>query len=156
MLNALHTIVHIKLVTGEELFAKFQSEEDNVYIISDPLIVEEKQNPYTGMPFITLSKYIAFSKSNVIQLQKSHVIALYIIIDELSVYYNNYLEYNNKFIEPNMMSQINTINTQLELLLQNNIEGTEVLYDTNTSNSQIQDATIHFPNSTHLGSNTIN
>lgn len=141
---ALKNVVHIKLITGEELFATFIESSNGYHFISDPLIVEEKTNPNNGSTFITLGKYLPFTESNICQLLDHHVISLHKVQPVLAEYYDCYLEYNNKVIVPYMMENVKNVNYQIAQTLQD-ITLKELNIDSNatiTKNNKL-----HYPSS---------
>jgi len=70
-------IISIKLVTTEEIIAKFHSEVNGVVTIEKPLLLSLTMDQRSGQPSVQMLPFwILSAETPKIELQKSHILAM--------------------------------------------------------------------------------
>jgi hypothetical protein len=119
-------IVHVRLINGDEFIAELWKETKTKLQIRRPLTVSEQQDQETGNASIVLSRYLLDNGQDVIDIQKVHVITKTGIIPELETYYINSLQFNEFFIEKNVLENIKKTNSQMGMVLFNHHKAEEL------------------------------
>jgi len=110
-------VVNVKLVNGDDLIAKLVHEDDYFYIFEEPMIVEERVNSATGASVLVLVKYVHTNDLGTIELRKEHVIVVTPVQPVFEKYYHVSKIYNAKYIEPNVISEIEKVTSAMEDVL---------------------------------------
>lgn len=148
-------VKHIRLVNGDELIGElFKLKRDEV-LIKKPMVVSEKEDEKTKVSTVVLSKYVLFEEEKAISFRRDHIVTLTDVIDEISSYYYNSLEYNRRFVEPLVHAEITKVNEVMEtvlaqhadVLLLGNMEPTDDLMDDVKQNVKV--VYVPFSNTVH-------
>lgn len=119
-------IVHVRLINGDEFIAELWKETKTKLQIRRPLTVSEQQDAETGSATIVLSRYLLDNGQMPIDIQKIHVLTKTPIMAELETYYLNSLQFNEFFIEKNVMENIKRTNSQMGMVLFNHHRAEEL------------------------------
>lgn len=114
--------VHLKLINGDDIIAYLHNENDFDYILRSPLVLDEKEDEYSGRSVIMLAKYVHIPGDDLLSLKKSHVILMSDLPDEFVNFYDISLEYNKKIIEPSVLKQIDKAANAMRDILTGNLE----------------------------------
>lgn len=104
-------IQHLRLINGEEIVGDIIAETDTTIVMDNPLQVEERREESGTV--LVLSKYIPFSKNQICELAKSHIITFNELHPELIRYYYNSLKFNQSS-EMKMIDEISRVNLVME------------------------------------------
>ena len=107
-------VVHVKLINGDDIVAKLIHEDTKGYIFESPMVVEERVNNITGTSVLVLVKYVHTGDNSNIELKKDHVLIVSPIQEVFEKYYYVSKLYNKKYIEPNIISEIEKVTAAME------------------------------------------
>lgn len=107
-------IQHLRLINGEEIVGDIIAETETTIVMDNPLQVEERREE--GGSSLVLTKYIPFSKTQICELAKSHIITFNELHPELIRYYYNSLKFNHSS-EMKMIDEIYRVNLVMEEML---------------------------------------
>ena len=110
-------IVHVKLVNGDDLVAKLIHEDKQTYLFETPMVIEERINNSTGSSVLVLVKYVHTVELGAVEIKKEHVITVSPVQPVFEKYYYTSKLYNAKYIEPNILSEIEKVTTAMEDVL---------------------------------------
>lgn len=114
--------VHLKLINGDDIIAFLHTENEINYVLRNPLVLDEKEDEYSGRSVIMLAKYVHIPGDDLLTVKKSHVILMSDIPDEFANFYDISLEYNKKVIEPSVLKQIDKAANAMRDILTGNLE----------------------------------
>ena len=107
-------ICHIKLITGEDLLGSVDDHTKDSVLISSPFVVEERTNSSTGSTVMVLAPYAAFGPSQDIWFQDTHILFMTTASDEYRKFYLASKKYNDKYLQPAQMRELNKIVDAME------------------------------------------
>jgi len=81
--NILENVKHFRLINGEEVLAEIFEENKTNIIVKNPMQVIDNSGS------IVLTKFIPFSKDQLLNFDRFHVITISDLHDEMVRYYNN-------------------------------------------------------------------
>ena len=110
-------IVQVRLINGDELVTRCIHEDDECYIFGSPMLIEERINSTTGATVTVLVKYVQLNSTQEIEISKNHVIVVAPIDPIYERYYNISRTYNEKYVQPNALSEIEKVTSAMEDLL---------------------------------------
>lgn len=128
-------VVHVKLINGDEIVTHCIYEDDDIYIFGDPMAIEERINSSTGASVTVLVKYV--NSKHEIEISKNHVIVVAPVDPIYERYYNVSKTYNEKYVQPNSLNEIEKVTSAMEDIL---FSPTKPVTETNiksTSNNTI-------------------
>lgn len=110
-------VVHLRLVNSDEVLGELEKiEDDKVYLIR-PMIVDEREDPRTKGVNVVLTKYILFNTSKSVPFKIEHIITQSNVLPEISDFYFNSIEYNERFLEPAIVKDIAKTNDMIREFL---------------------------------------
>jgi hypothetical protein len=107
-------ICHIKLITGEDLLGSVDDHTKDSVLISSPFVVEERTNSSTGSTVMVLAPYAAYGTSQDIWFQDTHILFMTAANDEYRKFYLASKKYNDKYLQPAQMKELNKIVDAME------------------------------------------
>jgi len=107
-------ICHIKLITGEDLLGDVNDHTKNTVLINGPFVVEERINSSSGGAVMVLAPYAAYGTSQDIWFQDSHILFVTPVNDEYRKFYIASRKYNEKYLQPAQMKELNKIVDAME------------------------------------------
>lgn len=107
-------ICHIKLITGEDLLGNVDDHTNDSVLINSPFVVEERTNSSTGSTVMVLAPYAAFGPSQDIWFQDTHILFMTVASDEYRKFYLASKKYNDKYLQPAQMKELNKIVDAME------------------------------------------
>lgn len=107
-------ICHIKLITGEDLLGSVDDHTKDTILINSPFVVEERTSSSTGSTVMVLAPYAAFGPSQDIWFQDNHVVFMTVASDEYRRFYLASKNYNEKYLQPAQMKELNKIVDAME------------------------------------------
>jgi hypothetical protein len=107
-------ICHIKLITGEDLLGNVDDHAKDSVLINSPFVVEERTNSSTGSTVMVLAPYAAFGPSQDIWFQDTHILFMTTASDEYRKFYLASKKYNDKYLQPAQMRELNKIVDAME------------------------------------------
>lgn len=107
-------ICHIKLITGEDLLGGVDDHTKDTVLISAPYVVEERINSSSGSTVMVLAPYAAYGPSKDIWFQDSHILFMTPANDEYKKFYLASKKYNEKYLQPAQMKELNKIVDAME------------------------------------------
>lgn len=110
-------LVHVKLVNGDELICALIYEDDEFYIFGEPMNMEERVNSSSGSTVTVLVKYVHVNDAKEVVINKSHVITLLPVHSIIEKYYTVSKIYNEKYVEPNILKEIEKVSAAMEDVL---------------------------------------
>lgn len=110
-------LVHVKLINGDELITYLIYEDDESYIFSEPMAVEQRVNSVSGSSVTVLVKYVQVNDNKEVVINKNHVILVTPSNSIIEKYYFISKMYNEKYVEPNMLSEIEKVSAAMEDIL---------------------------------------
>lgn len=110
-------VVNVKLINGDDIIAKLVHEDDFGYVFEEPMVVEERVNTSTGSSVLVLVKYVHTNDLGTIELRRDHVLIVTPVHDAFEKYYHVSKIYNAKYIEPNIISEIEKVTAAMEDVL---------------------------------------
>lgn len=111
------SVVHVKLINGDDLIAKIVHEDDMCYIFEAPMVVEERINNVTGSSVLVLVKYVHTNDAGTIELRRDHVMLVAPVQPVFEKYYHISKIYNAKYVEPNVLAEIEKVTAAMEDVL---------------------------------------
>jgi len=108
------SICHIKLITGEDLLGDVSDHTKDTMLIHDPYVVEERINSSSGSTVMVLAPYAAYGPSHDIWFQDSHILFVTPANDEYRKFYLASKKYNEKYLQPAQMRELNKIVDAME------------------------------------------
>jgi hypothetical protein len=112
-------IVHLKLINGDDIIAKQIADNEREMTIINPLVIDEREDEYAGKSMILLTKYVHAEQ---ITINKMHIIIIADLPQSFVDFYNTSVEYNKKFIEPNVEEQVNKAVDMMQNIIHNRID----------------------------------
>lgn len=109
-------VQHIRLINGDEIIGSVLGEGSDNITVDHPLVVCVETTE--GGSYLALKKYLPYSKENIINLQKGHVIAVADLHSDIIKYYFLSLRYS-KLNEDNALKTIQALNDSIERALDN-------------------------------------
>jgi len=102
------TLYHIKLSNGEELITELRpATSSDEYILKNPMIIQDVQDPTTGITAIVLLDYAPFNEmKNAVFLNKSQVISKSLVDTAMQDYYRSSLDYSLLYGHRESMTKI--------------------------------------------------
>jgi|SRR5688572_18897742 len=112
-----NTIVHIHLVSGMQIAARYFRDSDDLLFVEYPMLIEEKD--VNGIPAMNLIKYLPFTSDNeqVLILKRDHVVSISPVTTTFSDYYYNTIHYNALYIQPGQDNTMAQMNAKLKTVL---------------------------------------
>jgi len=110
-------VIHLRLVNSDEVLGELEKVENDIIYLKRPMIVDEHEDPRTRNVNIVLTKYILFNTSESIPFKAEHVITKSNVLPEISDFYFNSIEYNEKYLEPTIVKDIQKTNEMIRQLL---------------------------------------
>jgi hypothetical protein len=107
-------ICHIKLITGEDLLGSVDDNTKDSVLINAPYVVEERINSSSGSTVMVLAPYAAYGPSQDIWFQDTHILFMTIASDEYKKFYLASKKYNEKYLQPAQMKELNKIVEAME------------------------------------------
>ena len=107
-------ICHIKLITGEDLLGNVDDHTKDSVLINSPFVVEERTNSSTGSTVMVLAPYAAYGTSQDIWFQDTHILFMTVASDEYHKFYLASKKYNDKYLQPAQMKELNKIVDAME------------------------------------------
>lgn len=107
-------VVNIKLINGDDIIAKLVHEDDMGYIFEEPMVIEERVNATTGSSVLVLVKYVHTNDMGTVELRKEHVIVVTPVQDIFEKYYHISKIYSAKYVEPNVLTEIEKVTAAME------------------------------------------
>lgn len=104
------TIVHIRLVSGEDTFGKLINETEWSITVDTPMKITELVNPMTGHSQIMLMKFIPWSETQECKFQKLSIISISLVHPEVARFYLNTIAYQEKHIDPHTFHNMKQAN----------------------------------------------
>lgn len=117
-------VIHLRLINADEIIGELDKIEDEKIYLRKPMIVDEREDPKSKTVSIVLTRYLLCDKSISIPFRSEHIITQTGVLPEISEFYFNSLEYNERFMEPQILSDIEKTNTAMREFLE---EDSEVL-----------------------------
>lgn len=108
-------VQHLRLINGEEIVGDVIEKTDNLVMIHNPMLIEEKKDELGSI--LILTKYIPFNKSKQCEVLRTHIITFTDLHPELVKYYYNSIEMNIS-VEERMIDEIKRVNTMMERVLE--------------------------------------
>lgn len=156
MKNRKPNICHIRLINGDEILCEVVKNTAKDVTVRRPMVVSEKTDAKTKASIITMSRYVMFNGDTDTKIQKPHVVTMTTVLNEFQTYYFNSIEYNSRFVEPQVLDQIAYVNEVMESALTDPNETFDEMIKTaikSTAEEKGQDAirTVYLPanNSIH-------
>jgi hypothetical protein len=115
MLNG--DVIHLRLVNSDEVIGELEKVEDNLVYIKRPMIVDEREDSHSKNVNIVLTKYVLFNSNTSVPFKVEHIITRTNVLPEISTFYFNSIKYNEKFIEPLIVKDIQKTNDMIEEFL---------------------------------------
>lgn len=109
----------MRLINGDELIVEYMGEEDEDYLIHNPMIVDTRINGETGAESVVLSKYSIFSADDV-KISKKHVLTITPVDAVFQRYYSTSVVYNKKYIDGPILTEMGKINDSMDKALEAN------------------------------------
>jgi len=109
---------YIKMINGEELIARVVHEDEECYIFSEPMIVEQRTTA-SGSTIDVLVNYVNMSDDKDIEIQKSHIIFVANLANEYEKYYSISKTYYSKYVRPNLIEEVTKVTDAMEDVLFN-------------------------------------
>lgn len=110
-------LVHAKLVNGDEIITVLIYEDDECYIFGEPMALEQRLNTISGSNVTVLVKYVHVNETKELLISKSHVITVLPVHSIIEKYYTISKIYNEKYVEPNMLNEIEKVSAAMEDIL---------------------------------------
>lgn len=110
-------VVQVKLINGDELVTHFIYEDNDSYIFGEPMLIEERVNSTTGATVTVLVKYVQLKSDAEIEISKNHVIVVAPVDPIYERYYLISKTYNEKYVQPNSLSEIEKVTSAMEDIL---------------------------------------
>jgi predicted GTPase len=110
-------VVNVKLINGDDLIATLVHEDEIGYIFEEPMVIEERVNSATGASVLVLVKYVHTNDLGTIELRKDHVIVVTPVQTVFEKYYHVSKIYSAKYVEPNVLSEIEKVTSAMEDVL---------------------------------------
>lgn len=107
-------ICHIKLITGEDLLGSVDDHTKDSVLINSPFVVEERVNSSTGSTVMVLAPYAAYGPSKDIWFHDTHILFMTVASDEYCRFYLASKKYNDKYLQPAQMKELNKIVDAME------------------------------------------
>ncbi len=111
-------IVYLRLVSGEQVVAQLLggiTEEIDHYIFRYPMLIENQN--IQGMPALNLSKYLPFDPRQILLLKKDHIVCISLTHETFCRYYENAIQYQENFLEPQNQANLERVNEHMEFAL---------------------------------------
>jgi len=107
----------LKFINNDNVVGEYISENDYTIMIRNPMLLEEIIDPESGRQMSLLSSYLPFSKSNIFEISKQHVLFISDLHPEMMRYYLNTLEIADEYVQKTIQ-EIKEVNETLESLLE--------------------------------------
>lgn len=110
-------LVHVKLVNGDEFIASLIFDDEECYIFGEPMAIEQRVNTMSGSSVTVLVKYIQVNSNKEIIISKHHVLLVIPVDSVIEKYYVVSKIYNDKYVQPNVMNEIEKVSAAMEDVL---------------------------------------
>ena len=107
-------IQHLRLINGDEVIGAVLGENDGNITVDHPLVVCAEHTEQGS--YLALKKFLPYSKENIINFQKGHVISVTDLHDDIIKYYFLSLRYS-KISEDSTLKSIQSLNDSFEQML---------------------------------------
>lgn len=97
----------MKLVTGEEIIAKYILKNETCAYLQDPLVVKYRYG-MSGPPTVTLAKFSVFATERQAEIKLSNIVAEFEPIPLLIEYYSHMVEYLDMMYANSMVEDLET------------------------------------------------
>ena len=109
------TILHLRLIDRSQIVSRLYDEDEAKFILEYPMLIDHKN--VNGTQAMNLVKYMPFNMNQIIEIDKSKVIAAAEATERFIKYYYNSIHYQALYVEPQTEENIDRINESLEAVL---------------------------------------
>lgn len=111
------SIYIVKLANGQEIAGTYRDSLDDLYIIEDPLLVENRYDPLTNTRLMVLSRYNSFSRELNVGIPSKQVVAIYPVNESFEKYYYNSLMHMVKVRDKMILEDLDKTAQHIENIL---------------------------------------
>lgn len=97
-------VVHLKLINGDELFAKLISEQGGLVHLDDVMQMETIQSQEETVKYLFMSRYSPYSKLQSMSIARSQIVFILEVDETVKIHYETSVQYatqiaDRKFLE---------------------------------------------------------
>jgi len=124
-------VVHIRLVTGEELVGHCvgKDQANSVYIIKTPMLISDILNPMTQTHGMIMSRYLMYSHDEFVPIRQDHVVCMSVVVPQMEEFYNNSVYYNKEVITKSVVEELERINKTTRTAIASDQQEDEICLD---------------------------
>ena len=115
-------VIHLRLINADEIIGELDKVEDEKVYLRRPMIVDVREDPKTRSVNIILTRYVLCDKKASIPFKAEHIVTNTGVLPEISEFYFNSLEYNERFLEPQIIGDIEKVNHSMREFLDEDSE----------------------------------
>jgi hypothetical protein len=105
--NMKNNVKVLKLVTGEDLITRVTEEQDGIFFIEYPMIVQQAPPDESGRMSLSLIPWSLSGKTEKVVLEAKNILAILEVTDEMAVNYNSVISYEESLVSAQPTNIIN-------------------------------------------------
>jgi hypothetical protein len=110
-------IIYLKLINGDELFAKLMGKENSDLLLDDVLVMETVPTGDDAVKYMFMSRYTAYSKLHSMKMDLNKIVFSGEVSETVKNHYLKSLEFAIKISDERLMDSISEASQYLSLVI---------------------------------------